>query len=86
MFGHFAARNFAGWLLISLAAFGSLARTAADANWRTEPITTAATADDAQFQDRARTKVGFIISVKPSIRVSASSEPFGIDAVPVTSG
>jgi len=86
MFGHVPARSLAGWLLILLAAFGAPARTAADANWRAAPATTAIMRDDAQFQDRGRAKDAFVIPAKPPIPAPASSEPFGIDAVPVTSG
>jgi predicted transglutaminase-like cysteine proteinase len=86
MFGHVPARNLAGWLLILLAAFGNPARTAADTNRRIMPTAIAITSDDAQIQDRLQTKVAIIIPTKPSTPLSASPEPFGIDAVPVTSG
>jgi predicted transglutaminase-like cysteine proteinase len=87
MFGYVPTRNFAGWLLVLLAAFGNPARTAALVNWRTVPTATAATSSDvAQIQDHLHTKVAIITPTKPSTPGSASSEPFGIDAVPVTSG
>ena len=87
MVGHVPARTFAAWLLILLAAFGNPARTAALVNWGTVPATTAVTAnDDAQIQDHLHAKTAIIIPTKPSTPESASSEPFGIDAVPVTRG
>ena len=86
MFGHVPARIFAGWLLILLVAFGSSAITVADPNWRTVPTTAAITHDDMQSEDPARTTVAFIIPVKPATPMAASSEPFGIDAIPVTRG
>jgi predicted transglutaminase-like cysteine proteinase len=87
MVGHVPARTFAAWLLILLAAFGNPARTAALVNWRTVPTTIGITANDgAQIQDHLHAKTAIIIPTKPSTPESASSEPFGIDAVPATSG
>src|ERR1700733_3374212 len=87
MVGHVPARTFAAWLLILLAAFGNPARTAALVNWGTVPATTAVTAnDDAQIQDHLHAKAAIIIPTKPSTPESALSEPFGISAVPATSG
>jgi predicted transglutaminase-like cysteine proteinase len=76
MFGHVPTRNFSRWLLILLAAFCSPARTAALVNWRTVTITTAAITSDNPI----------ILPAKSLSPLSVSSEPFGIDVVPVTRG
>jgi predicted transglutaminase-like cysteine proteinase len=87
MFGHVPPLNFAAWLLILLATFGNPARTAALVNWRTVSATTAAiTSDDARIQGQLQMKDALDIAVKSSTPAPPSSEPFGINTVPVTSG
>jgi predicted transglutaminase-like cysteine proteinase len=85
MCGQVPVRNFAGWLLIVLAAICNPTRTIADAN--RETVTTSVTRDDAQVLYRVQSKsVSSIIPAKPTTSVAMVSEPFGLNVVPVTSG